>query len=314
MLAEIQFFNDGSANDGKIQLKMTNAPPTVGVTQYTVFWGVVGPLGTVRDINTDPGSVFAISGGTVTVYIDIPLDGDGNYLQGLYTFSYRIIDEDEFYEESTAAFEYIPHVTPGNPVSGEAVLTASFNCLNAKVTALDETPALDGYVNDSRLLSILPPQIAGQAAPVAVTTNAASLEAVFAWNYAPYQVGLTIVRTYSIMPDPAWDFSQVELLVANTTLNIVCNTDMCDAASCLETEYLALDVVACNLGGWEQLSQKQKANLEKAGYQTLIALAYRQCGNYNKAATYGALAADCNCGCVDTATTSSPEPYTAPVS
>lgn len=310
MLAEISMITDQGSNNGKIALKMADNDPGAA-PGYTVKWGVIGPLGTVRDIGSDAGTAFA-NNGTVTVYEDIPLDSSGAYLAGAYTFAWTVVDDTaEVFIEGTHTFDYSPAVGPSE--NGAATLVASYNCLSGKINVADAT-VLGDYTLETRTISVLPPQVAGQPLPVAQVTNDPTLELDIEWNNAPYQVSLTIVRKLTITEDDT-TFIVLEQFTANKTLNIVCDTSMCSAAACLEKEITALDALACSKGDWSDLTPAEKAKAERSVYYGVLALLYRNCGDMNKAAEYGAKAGDCGCGCssADATTTPGPSPYTPPI-
>lgn len=315
MTIQALFYNDGDlANDGKIRLNMIdNGAGPVG--DFNIYWGVTGPLGQVLKVY-DPLTPDdnILNGQTSQIFLDIPLDTNGNYQAGTYTFQWKFDDTGAPMAdptEGTYSFEYAPVVTPGSPVSGDATMAATYNCLNAKITVQDTTNIV-GYITTSRLISVLPPQIAGQPAPVAVTSTNDLFETTFEWNNAPYQVSLLILRTLEEVT-AGMTFYVRERLVANVTLDIICNTDLCDAAACLASEVTALDLLSCGVGGWANLTATQKYKAEKALYYTVIALAYRQCGNFNKAAKWGAKADTCDCGCTDATTGGGIEPYVPPI-
>ena len=315
MTIQVLFFNDGDlTNDGKIRLNMIdNGAGPVG--DFNIYWGVTGPLGQVLkayDAGTPDDNIA--NGQTSAIIVDIPLDTNGKYQAGTYTFQWKYEDTGApgaDPTEGTYSFEYAPVVAPGSPVSGEATMTATFNCLNAKITVQDSTNVVD-YITVSREISVLPPQVAGQPAPVAETSTNDLFETTFLWNNAPYQVGLTVLRTL-VEDVTQMQFYVREKLVANKTLDIVCNTDLCDAATCLATEVTALESLSCGVGGWANLTAIQKSKAERALYYTVIALAYRQCGNFNKAAEWAAKADTCDCGCSGTAVDGGIEPYTPPI-
>lgn len=310
MRAEFRFYNDNSANNGKIGFILFDDDPASADGTKRVSWGVTDPNGTVLLELDSLTQDFATDTQSVEEYVDIPLDSDGNYIGGVYSFQYRW-DVDPFTGLTTTnsgTFNYQPNVDSDG---GDAVLTASFNCLNGKITATDTTPLEEDWVLDSRLISVLPPLVAGQPDPVAETSTDAEFETTFEWNNAPYQVTLNRVHSYTEDIDDLITVIVLEQYLASATLNIVCNTSLCSAAACLATEFAALDALGCNAGGWGYLTQLQKAKAEKALYNTVIALAYKSCGDITKAAEYAAEADSCGCGCSDTST-DTPTPYTPP--
>lgn len=311
MTIQASFLNDGSANDGKIRLLFTD--DGLGPSgDTTVSWGIIGPLG--QDVKAFPiaPDLLVPDGGTQIIYVPIPLNSDGTYMGGSYVFTVEYTDGGTLDIVSLSySFDYAPVVLPGDPTSGPASLSASFNCLNGKITTQDTSVLPEGSVLTTRLLTVTPPTIAGQPSPVVASTALANLEVDFEWNNAPYQVTLSRLITTTT------DFGDMQVLVverfvATETLTIVCNTDLCDAAACMASEFESLEAEACGGGGWAMLTAKQKAKLEKAMYRTVISMAYRQCGNFNKAAEWAALADTCDCGCGDAATTG-PSPYTPPI-
>lgn len=332
MNVAVNFVCDGSANNGKIQLVVDFVDPGVPyVGDFLIYWGVTDPNGVVLKQYDGPDTfpnplwdghyVDSLAHSTDELLLDIPLGSDGNYVLGDYIFNFYIKDSElgndpgaEY--ESGATWQFNFQTTVENTTTfGDAQLTAEFNCATAEITATDST-SLDGFTLVERVLRLTPPNVPGYPAPVSVDTDQTVLTETFAWNNAYYQVSLSVTRSYE--QDDSDGSNNVtttvlEMLVAQTTLHIVCGTGMCDAAACLADQITTLEDLACDHGSWGKIPQSDMNKALKKVFYGLAALLYKECGNYNQSAVYAATAGDCDCGCSDTATdTSEITPYTAP--
>lgn len=332
MLVSVNFVCDGTApNNGKIQLLVEYVDPGVTlVADVNVYWGITDPNGVEFKpfFGDDPfpatnadAYLTPTPGQFVETLVDIPLGSDGKYVLGAYTIQLYMKDT-ELGNDLSAVYESgitynvdFQTVSENLTVFGDAVLTASFNCATAEITATDST-SLDGYSLVTRVLRLTPPDVPGQPAPTPVVTAATTLTEVFLWNNANYQITLSVIRSYD--QDDSDGSNTVtttvtEMLTAALTLKTLCGTVMCDAAACLAEKITELEDLACDLGSWAKIPAIEINKAFKKVIYAVTALLYKECGDYNKAASYAASAGDCGCGC-DGTTTATDEitPYTAP--
>lgn len=315
MLISVTFITTNASNDGKIRLRMQ--ANTVPVDEFNIYWGVTGPSGQeLKALPADDNPDAQLgTGGLSNIFVDIPIGSDAEYQAGGYVFAWRWFDAGapETVNEGTINFNYQPNV---RLTSEELTIAAEYNCLTGKISVTDSNSIPgDGWVLDSRTWTVTPPTIAGESAPIPETADTASAEFDFGWNNAPYQINLVRFQTYTL-DEGDYTVTVQEQLTANTVLNIACSTDMCDIAACLEAKYNSLNELACSSGGsWKNIPTKDFAALIKTMAELSMALAFKECGNYNKAAQYSSLATGCGCGCSDTAPApvAPPTPYTPPV-
>lgn len=327
MTTSVKFVADGTANNGKIVLLVTYADPGVPiVADINAYWGITDPNGLVIKPFTGPdpypstaqdGTITPTPGEEFELMVDIPVGSDGNYVLGEYNFRLYLKDgelgndEDASYEEEFFYNFDFQTVAKNLTEYGAAVLTSEYNCATGEITATDST-SLEGYTLVERVLRLTPPNVPGNPAPVSFTTGSAALVFAFAWNNAYYQVSLSLVRTYEQVSDD-WTFTVSEMLTAQDTIHVVCATNMCEAAACLSEGLSKLEDLGCSLGSWHNIPNSELVPVVRKAMYGVLALLYKQCGNYNLSAQYAAIAGDCDCGCgADSAQDGAITPYVPP--
>lgn len=314
------------ANFGKIQFF---ADSDAGIEDDEFRFKVVDPAGiTVRDYPgtadyTIPG---APPGGFQTANtFAIPLDSTGlDFLRGTYTIYLKFSSggDDTI---TSVEYDFQPAVTyqKTNAKDGNdqyyGLLTADVNCVTKVITFEDETD-YTGWTIVQDDITIMPPLIAGEAAPVAETTedvNALDSPIAtisFTWTNVAYTGTLTAKRTFS-SDESLTDVLVIEdyqSVIATAVGQVTCGPlGYCDFLGCADSTFNAAYQEACRVG-WAKVSTQMLANLNALTTMLQLYDMHARCGNNTQAAAYRlkieAMVGDsCDCGCGGT-TVSNAEP------
>ena len=317
----------GLAYDGKIRFQTTvSGEPTNGPYESYVSVWVDGEVVFESD-ETGTGEMTHTNGGTATYDVDIPLNDDGSYRGGTYRLRLRTYDTDSaaFVNLDDVTVEYNPSLLPGKTINDDLDVSISYDCATALIEVVDRSN-MEGWnesvVGDWRTITVVPPATVKDTTPTPVTDESAdspeyTWSQSFGYTNAKYNVAIAINRVKSLDQTGVAAFVNVslrELIGKTETLNIQCGTDtsICQVASCVEEKFTAVDTLACNGGGWGNLSSSQKSDLEYIFVLNTLRQLYIDCDNYNKAGYYQNRISEfvnCGCGCDDT---DQPIPYTAP--
>lgn len=314
---------DYSNLNGKIDV---SCQITVGDSfTYDFYVGITSPLGDelkAFPLTADVVGLAHIPPNRESVLVDIPLDDDGNYLGGTYTFKIRIVNNSNSDDETWEVdYLFVSNVEDPSNLNGPLVVNASMNCLTGVLSAEDpndyEELGLDFLL---RSLKITPPTIDTANSEVDTTNATAEISPNF--TNALYQVLLysqfnwaeeelqAIVGTLG----PVTAIGRGTLFVYKT-VNVECEAGgVCGSLPCIQAEMDAAYTRACKAGGFSGLSQVEKDNLTWSVLNILVAKATYDCGQVAKSLTYVNRAKeglDCSCGCDDTDDTA-PVPYTPP--
>lgn len=321
------FTGIGFAHDTNIRcISSESGEPTNGPYQVFITAWLDGEL--IHDSTEVAGSSPEISynaGGNGGYSIPIPQDDDGNYKSGTYKFRFYIWDEDTaaFVAEYETEVEWSANVQEDSTISDDLDFTASYDCITGLITATDATTNAGWDTPIGRSISCAPPPTPTDTTPTILEETSTGLTTdpvTFAFDYtnATYVVALQIVRAlvmgYTPIIGDGIVVSRQELIGKSISLNIQCDTTLCDIAACYEDEFTELETLACGGGGWGNLTSRQKARLEYVIAMDTVRSLYAApgCQNINKAAEYADKIKDflnCGCGCDNT---DQPIPYTAP--
>lgn len=324
------FTYPGNASDGQMhfQVSVTGTPTPNG--PFEIYVSAWGPGDEELHVSTETGAgeMTLALGATGTYDVPIPQNDDGTYKAGTYRFRIVIYDTDSAAVVDTKAgtVEYTPGQIPDSTDHEDLSFTATYDCITGLITATDETVMTgwnDSVVGDWRTISVAPPPTAIDPTPTVLTDESDTLTIdpvtfAFAYTNADYLIALSISRVKSLdvtmTAGSNLVFNQYELLGKTITLNIQCDTTLCDIATCYEDEFTELETLACGGGGWGNLTSRQKARLEYVIALDTVRSLYAApgCQNLNKAAEYADKIKDflnCGCGCDDT---DQPVTYTAP--
>lgn len=266
------------------------------------------------------------AGGNGGYSVDIPVGTDGHYKDGFYQVSVKVWDEDTaaFVDDSVGQCEIEFNVKPDETYYDGVDFSAEYDCVTGIITATDNTDNTGWEAEVGRTITLLPPQTPDDLTPTPetdTTTDAAhpySTTFNFAYTNATYGVALRLNRSKFITPLSSSGtfglFQHVEGVGKILSLDIECgsSTGICAVAACVEAKYTVLEAKACGGGGWGNLTDAQKADMEYILVLNTIRQMYLSCGNLNKAGEYQQKLVDftgCGCGCDDTG---QPQPYTAP--
>jgi len=310
---------NGNAAFGKIRLYVDTDNNNSG---DAIRFKIVDPTGVVvRDypVSADytvPGS--PPGGFVLAVTEDIPQNA-GDFVRGTYTF-YGQVDPTV---GATVVYEESHLYDPANGPDGETVrgsdgnyigiLTASADCRTAEVTFTDDTDH-DGWTVDSRLITVQPPLIPGEATPAAETTTDEELVLNFGYTNVTYSGTLVVERSDSTA-GTNWQFDQDETVEAAASVEVDCGRGICDILPCLDSRFNSLYNKACSSGGWAKVPSQEMATMQALMFESMLYKWHSDCGNYESAATYltrinEITGGACNCGCSGDTTNSIPLPYT----
>lgn len=310
---------NGDAAFGKIRLYVDTDNNNAG---DAVEFKIVDPTGVVvRDYPGTPDYTVPMSppgGYVLAVTEDIP-QSSGDWVRGTYTL-YAEIDPSvgaaTIYSES---FYFDPANDPnGDTVRGSdgnyiGVLTGEADCRTAEVTFTDDTDHT-GWTIDSRLITVQPPLIPGEAAPSTETTTDADITLNFGYTGVTYEGTLVVERSDSTVVDE-WEFTQSETVEASASVEVDCGRGICDILPCLDSRFESAYNKACQNGGWSKVPATELATLTALINMGFMYYMHSECGDYEKAHTYKTridqiTGGNCGCGCSGDETNSNPLPYT----
>lgn len=305
--------DEASPNDGKISVSMdnTDAPGT----PYDFYIGITAPSGEVLKALPTVTPDAALNGGTSDSFeVDIPLDSDGNYLGGTYTFVVRRDDGASDDTTVTKTFVYTPHNDPDH-LAGTPTLDVDFQCLDGAILAQDTTDyEASGLTIVEREITITPPSIDPQSA----ATGAGPSETLtVAFTNVTYGVELNV--RFERDEEDLGDDVGVECVysvILYEEVDVECETGgICGSLECLGEELDKVYNQACAAGGYTNLSATIKDKMVWAMMNITMAKMKYDCGKVTESQTYLARAKEainCGCGCNDTGTDTDPQPYTPP--
>ena len=310
--------DDSSANDGKIVVSMQNTDAMAG-TPYDFYIGITAPGGEEIKVFPTVTPDATIDGGSDTsedFTVDIPLDSDGNYLAGTYTFVTRRDDQGSDDTTVTDTFLFVAHNSPSH-LTGTPTLAVTFNCLTGIILATDTTDyASAGITMSTRLLTITPPAVDPQADE---TSASATASLTVAFTNVTYQVSMAIdfTTTSQNLGNSVSASSQGSVLLYEEVA-VTCETGgICGSLDCIGDELTKVYNQACAAGGYHNLSSVIKDKMTWAMLNLTMAKLQYDCGDVTASQTYLTRAKEginCGCGCSDSDSDSTPAPFTPPAS
>lgn len=283
--------NTASLNYGKFEINMVGDDPA---TDFYV--GITGPG--AYEVKAYPASPDN-NGSTFVTAISIPLDSNGNFLQGDYIFHLRADGTGgsgtDVEDTKTFCLSF---------VLKSVALSVVPDCYSKSLVITDETEYPTGTV--VRAITVSTPTIAGEedVADVVYSTEESIIDMVRssgnAYSGVSYSIsGEATVTTSEIEDD--WEFGyELSYTGLTTTALIRCDTDACGIINCVNTTIQALISKACKVGGFAKLPTHEADKMVEI--QTYLAMYnyYNQCRDNTNALIYydllKALTGDCDCG------------------
>ncbi len=299
-----------SSSNGQINAVCENSD-TPGV-EWDFYIEITAPSGEV--IKTMPDSPDLTLDGDERdgILVDIPLDSNGDYMEGEYAFRVRRVAGDVDTTVSDT-YDYIANVEPNN-LGGVAVLATSFSCLTGKIIASDETPyTAAGLTLVTRSVTITPPTIDTQDA---ATTNSASTYLIVGYSNVTYQSKLDIEFTWGDedLGDGISASAEGSIILYEETLVECEDGGICESIECIGDALSKAYNEACAAGGYSRLAQGTKDKIEWSMLNLAMAKMKYDCGEVDASQTYLERAKqgiNCGCGCSGTES-NSPKPFTPP--
>lgn len=289
----------GNANDGKIIVGFVDDEG--GLNAYTVSVAITDPLGVVLCTLAETEVTLAI-GGDDNIFVNIPKDAAGNYLQGEYHFNI-VYNDGVTNVDRNDVYNFVAYSSPDHLTSTLVGLTAALDCNTELITAKDTTDytSVEGLSVIDRDLTITPPTVAGVSP---TTADADQIQAAVTYTNVPYQASLDVSFEYGqLVVDGVVTFFAFGSANLYVVIDVDCDPNMCSLVKCLSAKFQSLKAKADKLGGWAMLSATERGNFDYA--QTLVGMAMqlRTCGENQMAKTYINEAKpllNCDCGCSDT--------------
>ena len=295
---------EGDANYRKIVAEIQSVPPLVGVS-YNVYFRVDGPIAPLKLPNfaTPDGTLTPLVSLQVMPLVNLPLDSNGNTLEGTYILKYFIEDVTipGVYSEVTSTIN-LNVLKEGSIASCKIVpkLNIDVNCFCYQLTATDNTVySLAGYdvTLNSRILTVVIPTIPGQPTPTPVVTTDATITLGFDYSNVTYIVNLEAEYEHT---NGDGTIVVIENLLASYSEKIACDFNLCALVECLAKTMAALESKASRVGGWPNLPVYERDTIYQVQQLITLLELYRNCGNYTKVYDiYKKLIAliGCDCGC-----------------
>jgi hypothetical protein len=252
-------------------------------------WTVTFPDGDSAIVAIDPNV------STTNATVSIPLDANGDYMTGTYTFFYSIVVsgvvQPGTYTQSIN-YDFCPtlELIPGSCTP--PCLDVIVNCFCLKITASDDTD-YGTPTNITRELTLYPPQ---SLSLPSVSTSASSLVYDFS-HTGGYEVQVNTSVGYLNTTQNVGIAARVK---GSIYKNIKCDRDLCSLYNCIKKLFVSLSKKADNLGGWDKLPMEQREEwLRVLSLSELFDHALK-CGDYNDADKFYDQIKDlvnCDCGC-----------------
>lgn len=302
------------AQKGKIVVDMAN---TAGISvDWGFYIGITSPIGEV--IKAFPGSADATlgAGEDAQFVVSIPLDSNGDYLSGTYTFEIRRRNTSlETNTDETVEYVFVPKNAPDN-LSGSASMSTNLSCITGKLVAQDTTNYdSEGLTLIERLITITPPTVDSQDE---VTSTASSAELTVAWRNVGYQCKLELEFEWGEEELTAGLTTAISLggVILYEDVDVDCEDGgICASLECVGTRLTAIYNEACAAGGYSRLPQVTKDKIEWSMHNLAMAKFKYDCGLISESLGFIEIAKEginCGCGCSGTDTDGTPQPFTAP--
>jgi len=230
--------------------------------------------------------------------IPLPLDANGQVIQGTYTFSYYIrvsgAVQPGDYSNVGNTYNFCPVIVPRSmtePIEGAAGdIQVEVNCFCLQIEGTDATD-VGVPTTDTRVFTLYPPPSLGLPD---YTTNSASFTYSFSYT-GGYEINLNRLLTYV-----TGIFTYTVRIDSSVYKNVQCDRDLCALISCLNQYRERTLTRAGEFGGFFNLP---KVELDKWIRINSAILAYDnnlKCQNWTEADTiYSELTnlLSCNCSC-----------------
>lgn len=288
-----------SSTYGKFVLEDTTDYAGEGIADADVigFWRIDFPDGAFYLGNFSSPD---IDGGTSFVFdtLSLPLDANGEVIQGTYTFSYYIqvsgAVQPGDYSNVGNTYNFCPVIIPRSmtePIEGAAgSIQVEVNCFCLNLTATDSTD-VGVPTTDTRVFTLYPPPSLGLPD---YTTNSANFTYSFSYT-GGYEINLNRLLTYV-----TGIFTYTVRIDSSVYKNVQCDRDLCGLISCLNQYRERTLTRAGEFGGFFNLP---KVELDKWIRINSAILAYDnnlKCQNWEEADTiYSELTnlLSCICSC-----------------
>jgi hypothetical protein len=274
-------------------------------TNYTALgWNVNDVVGWF-DISFPNGNGYTgsqlnpdilIGNGTNDV-IPIPQDANGNWLQGTYTFTLNLYNNNPLVLDPsrtvTITYKYCP---PFNfRLADEGSISSTTDCFQYRLNVLDKTN-YGTPTTKTQLITLYPPQPLIDASLASeVTSNSSSLLYVFGYT-GTYVATIDTLLTYV-----EGNVTVTGRVTADKEISVQCSLNICNLIACYNDKLRKLTAQIARGGYLESVDNALKTDMLLASFYLLAYKENAACGNYNVATDdYNKLAkvlnCDCNCG------------------
>ncbi len=314
---EINFITDPShADKGKIEISCTET--TSGDNETRVYVEITGPdLLVFKEAAASPGDMEIVGAGTESILVDIPLDSNGDYMNGTYSFHIytQLFDPSPppgslgpDVDRLEGDYVFCAHVTPTNDESNKVVYAATLSCVTGLLVATDSTDyTTEELTMTDRENRINPPPVDGRAD---VVGSGAAVSITITKINVNYETMLTVSYTYDPQTTGSTEFLTLGGSINPITVPADCQNTVCNALSCVQSQFDALITRYCT---WSAVPQGEKDNFNYISTLMNLAVLQMGCGNVTKAnelLQQVIALTNCSCGCNDAA--SSPADFVPP--
>jgi hypothetical protein len=274
-----------------------------------VYYKVTSPLGVIIkdfDFGT-PDAVLTIPVPNASLpLVLLPQVANGGFEEGVYQWELKIEDVGvpEVYVDVALSFDLdvLSQGDDGCEIKG--LINFEVDCFCLKMKATDSTD-YKGYAV-TRELTIIPPTIPSEAAPVNLQTAAESITFDFEYSGVTYTANLfsVIEHTTPAISVPADQYEDVQIresITVTATQEVFCGYNFCKLMECIEEFFVSCVKEASRLGGISYLPiDKLEAWMLIENYLTRYSAAI-SCNNTTAIAFYyDKLKALTGCACCNT--------------
>jgi len=249
--------DEKDANYGNIESSFENT--TIGGITENVYYQVTSPSGNIiksTDLVTPDGTIFLAQPSANMPLVPLPVVANGDFEEGDYVVLFSVEDTAApgvFIEVSLTFTLDILNQGQDTCVK-KGLINFDVDCFCLQMTVTDLTDYSDvAFV--SRELTIVPPTIPGQAAPVNIVTPDASASFSFSYSGVTYNANLYSVYEHVAVSSPS-GFPDViirESLCFTEAYQVVCDHNLCKLFDCIEAFFEKCKKDASDVGGIQNL-------------------------------------------------------------
>lgn len=250
--------DSNSVDNGNIVTSFENTTIGAGVTE-NIYYQVTSPSKAVIksfDFGTPDGILTLAQPSANMPLVPLPVVANGNYEEGTYKVEFKVEDAAFPGTYIDVFLDFILDVKKQGDDNciKKGLIGFDIDCFCLKMTVTDQTDYSDVTLV-SRELTIVPPTIPNQPAPVNIQTTDPSITFSFEYSGVTYNANLYSVYEHFFTPintSTTGTFPDVtirESLDFTQAQKVVCDLNLCKLLKCIDDFFIATKKEAAKLGG-----------------------------------------------------------------